>query len=414
MTRRFEVKGKTLKALQEFVDSISFDSPYAWSIGAAPSIISLVARAHSNYMSEDDVVDLVLRESFGFFDARPNVEGFFTATENCAHREKFISILKERFEALPLNYTIRIALVRKVLPIPARLRISEDIHLVTCAPLPSPYMPNRINAAPTNVVAAEHGFIEIKVQGYATNIASSPGVAEAISLAKRLAFNFESSGLFHRSPGKPDVTATITTDDTNQTHSLRLPQDVQWCIGGLAAKQAHFLQWSNESLASNLALHGIKIPPIAKTPEEIIKVTEERLKPVRQFFKAANHPDFASVCAAIEWHQDSLCAENQTFAYLAACIGLEAILGSDETMTGMSKRLADRYAFLLGKNRADREQMSRDYSEVLNLRGQLVHAKTARLKGDALELLNKARAMLAQVIRHEIATMLTGINPEDI
>jgi len=68
-------------------------------------------------------------------------------------------------------------------------------------------------------------------------------------------------------------------------------------------------------------------------------------------------------------------------AFLAACIGLESIFGEKPSgMTELSRRLVDRDSFMLGKDRDERGKLARDFEEVLKVRGELVHARTSRLK----------------------------------
>ena len=96
-------------------------------------------------------------------------------------------------------------------------------------------------------------------------------------------------------------------------------------------------------------------------------------------------------------------AEDQTIAYLAACIGLESIFG-EKDMSEMSKRLEDRYAFLLGNDREDRKKLAQEYREVLRIRGQLVHARVKKLPPRDYKALETAREMLRKTIAHELTS----------
>jgi len=142
-------------------------------------------------------------------------------------------------------------------------------------------------------------------------------------------------------------------------------------------------------------------PP--KNEEEARRAQDHVLSDVRRYFAARSDEDFGQIAAAIEWYQDSMWAENDTFAYIAACIGLEAVLGSgEEHLDSLSKRLADRYAFLMGKGRKEREELRAAYSSVLNLRGRLVHGKAARLDSKERPLLKKVQDLLLQLLWKEI------------
>lgn len=124
---------------------------------------------------------------------------------------------------------------------------------------------------------------------------------------------------------------------------------------------------------------------------------------VSQFFGKNEHPDFSAISASLEWFHDSVHAENQTFAYLAACIGLEALIGNEKRqISEMSKRLTDRYGFLMGRSRQERETLALRYEKVLEVRGKLVHAKVARLSGEDHQYLSIAQDMLLKALRKEL------------
>jgi hypothetical protein len=177
------------------------------------------------------------------------------------------------------------------------------------------------------------------------------------------------------------------------------------CFRGIAPNEKKLVV--HDELSATTLLLGKSRPAI--TDDERARALESALHPATRFFRAAKHDDFATVSAAIDWYQDSVFSDNQTFSYLAACIGLESLLGGDEHMDGMSKRLADRYAFLLGKGRSERNALASDYTKVLKLRGTLVHAKTARLTDDDRETLSLAQEMLMKAIWHELHHMYRSI-----
>jgi len=108
---------------------------------------------------------------------------------------------------------------------------------------------------------------------------------------------------------------------------------------------------------------------------------------------------------------DSVSAENETFGYLAACIGLEAILtagdGADR-LDNLSARLSDRYGFLMGVGAQDRKKLSDEYRSLLNLRGKLVHARRRSLKANEQDQLHRVRYMLSSVIDKEVTSLLSA------
>ena len=180
------------------------------------------------------------------------------------------------------------------------------------------------------------------------------------------------------------------------------------CFGALTPSENN---WKVRDFGQGFTLLGGR-DRAPKDDEERLTAFRNSLDPIVRFLECREHADFESLAAAMEWHQDSVFADNQTFAYLAACIGLEALLGSDVHMDSMSRRLADRYSFLIGRGRKERAELAQRYEAVLNLRGKLVHAKAARLNPEDLPLLYEAQDMLSQLIHHELGEMYRAIDRE--
>jgi hypothetical protein len=162
------------------------------------------------------------------------------------------------------------------------------------------------------------------------------------------------------------------------------------------------------SSVSSLTLSPEWLPPNSKA----LLALAEVIAGIQPAFQSKT---FAAVFLVREFDQfvndhDACYSDNQTLAYLAACIGLEALLGGgDEHLDDMSRRLADRYAYMLGKARSARQMLQSDYLEILKVRGRLVHARDSRLSGDALGSLERATNMLARVIRHELEQFLRQV-----
>jgi hypothetical protein len=140
-------------------------------------------------------------------------------------------------------------------------------------------------------------------------------------------------------------------------------------------------------------------------------VLKDKLQPLVDYFALNNLAEHKSINAAIEWHEDSITADNQTFAYLAACIGIEALLGDEENMDSMSKRLSDRYAYMLGVSKIDRDLRRAQYMSILNVRGKVVHAKASRLGSGELGYLRQAQSILREVIFHELNLLKKSARP---
>ena len=108
----------------------------------------------------------------------------------------------------------------------------------------------------------------------------------------------------------------------------------------------------------------------------------------------------------MEWAIDANASSNETMAFLQRCIGLEAVLGSDERARGITDRLSDRYAYLLGRTQSEREVLKRDFERVYNLRSEIVHSRRSKIKighSEAYEM----RRMLSRVTSSEASGLLS-------
>ena len=129
------------------------------------------------------------------------------------------------------------------------------------------------------------------------------------------------------------------------------------------------------------------------------------LKTAQVFYSKAGNRDHDRIAASMEWLIDSQFATDQTLAYIAACIGIESLIGDDKNEL-LTVRLEDRYSHLLGLTRSQRAALAQDMRSVFQIRGQLVHARAQRLKGRDLANLHKAQAMLQACLQKELPAFL--------
>lgn len=230
----------------------------------------------------------------------------------------------------------------------------------------------------------------------------------ALSVTKQLAFLLNAFKITHPEyslkTSKADL--KIYERSTSRVEPISLPHGMSKTFGVMKINESKLtIPDDSKKLQSLLAIGATKP---ATTNEEYIEGFKSSLSPIKEYFSHQEHPDFPAISAAIEWYQDSIESDNQTFSYLAACIGLEALIGTEDHMDAMSKRLTDRYAALMGKGRTDRNALAMKYQTVLRLRGEIVHAKSARLTAKHSSSLSDVQKMLWDVIWHEIKQMYKG------
>ena len=358
-----------------------------------------VTDMHKEHMTEQDagyvLIGAVVECVAGIDQART---GLLTAPQNIDLRDQFCDLLRARIESLPWTIQVNFPLPQFIKFEGFDLKISDSISLRT------DWVPPSRKELEHNLLALaasrSHAWLCVDVKGFITEEVETSALSTAISQAKQCLYFlslFSWAGPLH-APGQV-VNALATLPQLQ--HGIRLPHSLARYLSALTPHDGALQVF--EPKAEKSILDGEFRQAV--TPEERARALQDKLGVAQQFFLRRSKADFDAIAAAIEWYMDSITSDNQTFAYIAACIGLEALLGfgdASERMDAMSSRLCDRYGFLLGVGRAERERLSAEYREILNLRGKLVHARSKRLTAGEREKLSGVQRMLAKVIGKEI------------
>jgi hypothetical protein len=399
------VKGKYLSAIRDYVATLTIDDEIRIKINPEfEALHSAMHRLQGKHLSREAISSVIFRECFAFSNQHHDRSGPLVHPTNSDLLEGLVARLKGCMESFPRKYVVHIDLPSFPSYGAAVFDLAPDIKLM---------LGQRKRDVKTDIVDAMlklEGFgagefdtyLELNASGYADSSPDSAAASVCISMAKRCAFVLSTFGVVQQTymPAE-QARATLSCDLTGTTQAITIPDSLSRYFGELIPNDDKLVAYDS---SSPLTLLGGKSRP-AVTDKEKLDALKAALQPAARYFGARDKPDFPSIAAAIDWYQDSKLAENQTFAYIAACIGMEALLGSDSHLDEMSKRLADRYAFLLGKGRLEREALSAEYTKVLQLRGRLVHAKAARLENDDRDLLRRAQRMLLDAIWHELHEM---------
>lgn len=147
------------------------------------------------------------------------------------------------------------------------------------------------------------------------------------------------------------------------------------------------------------------LPSLALVPK-VKDQNDSRIKNlmiIGQFLSApSNDVNRAPIATAAEWAFDSETTANQTVAFIQMCIGLEAVLGDEKTEEALSKTLADRCAYLLGKNPQSRKLIRSRFKKMYDHRSKLVHGRKVKLDEQADEFFFYGRKYLAGILRKEL------------
>lgn len=399
---KINVKGKYLAAIENYVSTLELGQGVLarWN-SEFEALQEDIVRLHGRFLSKSNAVGIVVEKCFEFEAAHAGRTGALSDPNNADLRALLVARIKEYLESLPREYTLRIGLSSFPQWGIAKFEISKSIRIITGNP-PLTGINALVQLTPAQGGSEPHfaSYIEFSASGYSDWSPDSQAASACLSFAKQCAFILTSHGICKLSYKQSKAMATLSDDRIGHTQEVILPDAVARCFGRLSIDEEKLLVDDKNGMTV-VSATGRR----AATNEEKNMSFDWLLYHVRRFFEAQSHPDFESIAVAIEWYQDSFFADNQNFSYIAACIGLEALFGSEDQLENMSNRLADRYAFLLGKSRTEREKMIADYKNVLRLRGRLVHSKVARLSGDDLDLLRVAQKMLKNAIWHELYAM---------
>jgi hypothetical protein len=370
----------------------------------------LVAQVHGKWLGPDDAGSFLWEELSKICLRWDGRQGLLSAPENDDLRQDFIGTLKSALESLPRQYSIHIELPRFPDLGAFSIPINDTVELVG---VPHDFNDQKNALARALMAPTTDRSVCLKVQssGYASSFDGSSAVADGLSLAKQSAF-FLMAGTALAPLGRfRDVYARATITQVGYpTEKITLPDGIARFFGGLDLSDD--LEVPDDEGASSSASLLTAPNKKAVTPNEKIRAIKIRLARADAFFSHRGHPDFAAICAAIEWYFDAISTSNETLAYLAACIGLEAVLGygesTQERMDAMTQRLGDRYGFLVGRSRGEREKLAEQYRAVLRARGELVHARKKRLAEQERHHLTQAKSMLWSLIWREIRTLSAG------
>lgn len=101
---------------------------------------------------------------------------------------------------------------------------------------------------------------------------------------------------------------------------------------------------------------------------------------------------------ASRWYFESRCDRNQTHAFLHAIIGLEVALDGKSIDQYITKRLADRYAYLVSGSAVFREKARKQFEKLYEHRSSIVHKGDVLLPEASYKELAEAQIALKTVV----------------
>ncbi|MGH9196156.1 MAG: hypothetical protein ACRD1T_10500, partial [Acidimicrobiia bacterium] len=126
---------------------------------------------------------------------------------------------------------------------------------------------------------------------------------------------------------------------------------------------------------------------------------------MRPAFGASDGAALLRRCA--QWHFDSLCGENHLLQFVQATVAVEILLGdkASSDVIGLGELLANRCAYSLARNAAERTQLLSEFKQIYETRSQIVHRGKPDLSESETEQLWRLKNLERKLIRNEIDLM---------
>ncbi|TWI65195.1 hypothetical protein IP91_02602 [Pseudoduganella lurida] len=380
------LKGKYLLALENYFLS---DDPYdALELASGEEkrqlLLDLIAPVFKHIMSRRELDLVIYRSQADFDDVLLYVD-----RDNESHgqhsdkmmRQRLVEAIIATLESYPRQYELTVTLPSFRYLSDAEVKVGTSSYL-------------RFGGGdPTSARV----YLLVYFTGFSDGSADSAALAAAFREVKLFWYHMDKFDLTSSVFGPRTASAKLVDKTVEAGGDILIPDGLSRLIGGLNLRLGSLLRYGD---ARNFNAPG---QPLAFFQDACSNfLSSAQLLQRRQNERIAT---------AIEWLVDSTYVANQTVAFLSVCIGLEALLGDDDNISDMSKRLADRFAYLLGRTPAERKELARSYVDILKKRGKLVHSKQFGLDDEGRELLQTARKYLRRVIDHELKMAATCDQP---
>ena len=250
-------------------------------------------------------------------------------------------------------------------------------------------------------------YIRISVDGYTDGTVESSAIKKAYSKFKQVILLSNLSEILKE--GQRDLSLgllgsvshqifVVNSRDPNiEKYLVYFPQTVSNYISKLRLNEDILKPPKFETLLETF--ENKEIP----TSNDKAKLLKNRFQyPVKLLKTPDNDENAESIKSAIEWAFDSHANDNDTLAFIQACIGIEAVIG-DDTKDNITATLADRCAYLLGDSISARKKIRENFEKLYDIRSKVVHGRKACLDDEQRHFLDYAQIMLKRVIWKEIS-----------
>lgn len=110
------------------------------------------------------------------------------------------------------------------------------------------------------------------------------------------------------------------------------------------------------------------------------------------------------IMLASQWYFDSATGTDPLLPFIQAMVVLEILLGDKAASKeiGLNELLRNRCAYLIGSSQEEREDLYKTFSDIYDVRSQIVHRGKHRLNAHERSLLSRLRELCRRVIQKEV------------
>lgn len=319
--------------------------------------------------------------------------------------------IQEYLESIPRTYQLWIRLPNMPKWGEGHLKLSRDLHLIETTPSGIPKNLGELflgNGMLRQRFLEETSiYLRVDCHGFGSFRTETTAVTSAISLLKQF---FQMSSLAEIIHTKNTMTLAEAVTSRRRNYALYDPAIQEAELIDLPTPLTDYLQSvsiSESKLTTfepGQTLLGSKERAAANRAEK----SEALCRLLKYDMLLLDQPegvDISRIKTALEWLFDAQHTPNQTIAFIQGCIGLEALLGDDKQDEPLTRRLADRCAYLLGKVQSEREKIKETFINIYSARSKLVHGRKPRLDVGEEHLLDMTQSLLIDVLRREISNV---------
>lgn len=358
------------------------------------------------WINESEVNSLVISPFYAIVSQVTDLASPIEPLSKYVSAEKIAEIARDivsRVESLPLTYDV-------LFPLPSMPRVDPDFPITDCIALMTATRPGGLLGSSTSPVSPPAGilspftqalaeptwtYLKVTVQGYISDQRAQSGMHAAIMLMKRAVRVGITKDIWARQKKQGLINALLASSSQEILHAyayehgstkpIRIPL-------GLGMSALLYELGVNREVKENNELLLNALNRLC-TPVQL--VTDDTL---------LGHSD--SLASSLEWAFDAMADDENVSSCVKTCIALEAALGEEtEEGGGITERLADRFAYLLGNTAKERTELRTQMRLVYRLRSKLVHGKKATIGHDDAKIVANSQIILDMVLKTELAAL---------